>query len=280
MRTPRGDAGPAAKLWLGRWTCRPAGAMMRAWRDRRCVVTQGAPSAVETAGGTNPGPGDTRLGELVEPDAPRASSLLIAQDGRFLLGCRPPLTERGRILLRLTGIGGWAEGDESFSATVHREALEETGSDVRLYGWSRTAVVRSPDDVFAVAVTGEPAPVALVFRRFGTAPFDPWSERYSRVAPVAVFAGALEHEPSIAAQHEHPCFIWLYPEQMIALADSDEPLEYLLADGAEVVGAFEGEPRLALVRLTDSIQALLVALGPRAYAFLGDIARLAPPLED
>jgi 8-oxo-dGTP pyrophosphatase MutT (NUDIX family) len=216
----------------------------------------------------------TRLSQLAGPGTPRASSLLIAQGGRFLLGCRPPVTERGRILLRLTGIGGWAEGEESFSATVHREALEETGSDVRLYEQRRTIVVRSPEDIAAAELRGEPAPVAVVLRRFGTAPFDPWSEQHTSVAPVAVFAGALEHAPEIAAQHEHPFFMWVYPEQMIALADSDEPLEFLLADGAELYGTFEGDVRRALVRLTDSIQALLVALGPRAFAFLGEIARL------
>jgi hypothetical protein len=97
------------------------------------------------------------------------------------------------------------------------------------------------------------------------------------VAPVAVFAGALERLPVVAARHEHPIFMWVYPEQMIALADSDEPLEFLLADGAEILGTFDGDPRLAIVRLTDSIQALLVALGSRAYAFLGEIARLTRP---
>jgi 8-oxo-dGTP pyrophosphatase MutT (NUDIX family) len=219
----------------------------------------------------------TRLSELATAGTPRASSLLIAQDGRFLLGCRPPLTERGRILLRLTGIGGWAEGAESFSATVHREAQEETGSDVRLFERRRTTIVRSPDDIAAAEFGGEQAPVALVYRRFGTAPFDPWSEQHTMVAPVAVFAGALDHPPAIAAFHEHPFFMWVYPEQMIALADSDEPLEFLLADGAEILGVFEGDPRLAIVRLTDSIQALLVALGSRAYAFLGEIARLTRP---
>lgn len=218
-----------------------------------------------------------RLADLTAPGAPRASSLLIAHDGRFLLGVRPPLAERGRILLRLTGIGGWAEGDESFAATVEREAREETGSAVRLFDMRHTAIVRSPEDISVVARVGEPGPVAIVYRRLGAGPFDPWSERYDSIAPVAVFTGVLERPPSIAARHEHPFFMWVYPEQMIALSDSDEPLEFLLADGAEIQGRFEGDRRLALVRLTDSIQALLAALGSRAFAFLNDVARLAQP---
>ena len=64
---------------------------------------------------------------------------------------------------------------------------------------------------------------------------------------------------------------------MIALADSDEPLDYLLDDGADPVGPVAFDTRQALVRLTDSIQALLTALGPRAFTFLCDIARLTQP---
>jgi 8-oxo-dGTP pyrophosphatase MutT (NUDIX family) len=218
-----------------------------------------------------------RLAELIEPGMSRASSLLFAQDGRFLLGVRPPLDERGRILLRLTGIGGWAEGDESFAATAQREAREETGSAVRLFDIGETLIVRSPDDVTPVAFSGEPAPVALVFRRFGTPPFDPWSEGYLRVAPVAVFAGALRAPVRITAPLEHPFFMWVYAEQLIALADADEPLEYLLTDGAELYGEFTGDPARTLVRLTDSIQALLTALGARAFALLNEVGRLGQP---
>jgi 8-oxo-dGTP pyrophosphatase MutT (NUDIX family) len=220
---------------------------------------------------------DHYLAELLEPGMSHASSLLFAHGGRFLLGVRPPLAERGRILLRLTGIGGWAEGDESFADTARREALEETGSGVRLFDIAETLIVRSPEDVRSVIFRGGSAPVAVVFRRFGTAPFDPWSEGYTSVSPVAVFAGELNSRLRITAPHEHPLFMWIYPEQMIALADADEPLEYLLADGAELFGDFRGDPSLALVRLTDSIQALLTALGARAFALLNDIARLTQP---
>jgi 8-oxo-dGTP pyrophosphatase MutT (NUDIX family) len=207
----------------------------------------------------------------------RASSLLFAQDGRFLLGVRPPLTERDRILLRLTGIGGWSEASESFADTARREALEETGSAVHLFDIAETLVVRSPEDVTPVHFSGGAAPVAVVFRRFGTAPFDPWAEGYVSVAPVAVFAGTLNARLRINAPREHPFFMWIYPEQMLALADSDEPLEYLLADGAELFGDFAGDPSRALVRLTDSIQALLTALGARAFALLNEVARLTQP---
>jgi 8-oxo-dGTP pyrophosphatase MutT (NUDIX family) len=217
------------------------------------------------------------LSELVQPGAARASSLLLSDEGRFLLGIRPPVHERGRVLLRLTGIGGWADGDESFSATAFRESIEETGSSVRLLDLDQTLLVRSPDDIQTTGISRETAPAAVVYRRFGTAPFDPWSPRYGSVAPVAVYVGVLDRPARIQRPEELPLFMWVHAEQMIALADSDEPLDYLLGDGADLIGPVRFDPSQAIVRLTDSIQALLTALGPRAFTFLCDIARLTQP---
>lgn len=217
------------------------------------------------------------LADLVQPGTARASSLLLSAEGRFLLGIRPPVHERGRVLLRLTGIGGWADGDESFAQTAVRESVEETGSSVRLLDLDQTLLVHSPDDIQLTGVSGDTAPAAVVYRRFGTAPFDPWSASYGSVAPVAVYVGVLDHPARIQRPEELPLFMWVYPEQMIALADSDEPLDYLLADGAELLGPIGFDAQQAIVRLTDSIQALLTALGPRAFMFLCDIARLTQP---
>jgi 8-oxo-dGTP pyrophosphatase MutT (NUDIX family) len=216
-----------------------------------------------------------RLADLIDPEVSRASSLLLAQEGRFLLGARPPLDDRGRIIIRLTGIGGWAEGDESFAETARREALEETGSDIRLFAFARTSLIRSPGNTELVPVAERPCPVALVYRRFGTPPFDPWADDYRSVSPVAIFAGELLRVPHPTKPDEHPFFLWLHPEQMMAVSDGDAPLEYLLNDGAELSGSFDGDRRRALVRLTDSIQALVTALGPRAFTLLSDIARLS-----
>jgi 8-oxo-dGTP pyrophosphatase MutT (NUDIX family) len=218
-----------------------------------------------------------RLSDLTHTGMPRAASVLLTEDGRFLLGVRPPVVERNRVLLRLTGIGGWAVGDETFDETAVRETAEETGCHVRLLDLDRTLVVRSPDDMQRVMFAGEIAPAALVYRRFGTAPFDPWSPVFESSAPVAVYAGLLLGEPCVTAHEELPMFMWLYSEQVIALADSDEPLEYLLANGADIIGTADYDSQRAIVRLTDSIQALVTALGPRAFSFLSDIARLTQP---
>ncbi len=97
------------------------------------------------------------LSEVVQPGVARASSLLLSDDGRFLLGIRPPVHERGRVLLRMTGIGGWADGEETFAETAVRESIEETGSSVRLLDLDQTLLVHSPDDI-QVTTTGRIEP--------------------------------------------------------------------------------------------------------------------------
>lgn len=217
----------------------------------------------------------TRLSDLVEPGTARASSLLLVDQGRFLLAIRPPIHSEQRVLLRLTGVGGWAEGGETFSAAAVRESIEETGSTIRLIEQEYTLVVHSPDDVDTVEITGEPGPAAIVYRRFGTTPFEPWSDEYQSVAPIAVYAATLDDAARIVARDEHPLFMWVYPEQLIALAEADEPLEFLVADGAQIFGQLDFDAGRTIVRLTDSIQALVTALGPRSFALLSDIAQMS-----
>lgn len=217
----------------------------------------------------------TRLSELVEPGTARAASLLLVDKGRFLLAVRPPIYSEQRVLLRLTGVGGWAEGGETFAAAALRESIEETGSAIRLIEQDYTLVVHAPDDIETVAITGEPGPAAVVYRRFGTTPFEPWSAAYQSVAPIAVYAATLDDAARIVARDEHPLFMWVYPEQLIALAEADEPLEFLVADGAQIFGDIDFDASRSIVRLTDSIQALVTALGPRSFNLLCDIAQMS-----
>lgn len=221
--------------------------------------------------------GHTVSSDLVSPEMGSGASLLVAENGRFLMAARPPVPIGNRSVVALTGIGGWVEPGESFSQAIAREALEETGSEVRLLDLHQTLVIRSPEQRELLCFVGEVGPAALVFRRHGTPAFDPWSDDYQSIVAVAVYAGMLASAPRVVLADEHPFFLRLFPEQMIALADADVPLAYLLADGAEIVGDTDVDLARSVVRLTDSIQSLVSVLGPSAYTFLGDIARLTQP---
>lgn len=215
--------------------------------------------------------------DLVGPDDGSGASLLVAEEGRFLLAARPSYPIGNRSVIPITGIGGWVEPGETFAQAVTREALEETGSDLRLLDLHQTLVIRSPDQVSTLCFVGETGPAAMVFRRHGTPAFEPWSDTYESVIAVAVYAGRLTSRPRVVAESEHPFFLLLHPEQMIAISDADVPLAYLLADGAEMLGTPDIDISRSIVRLTDSIQSLISALGPGAYSFLGEIARLTQP---
>lgn len=221
--------------------------------------------------------GRTVSSDLVSPEMGSGASLLVAEGGRFLLGSRPPVPVGDRMVIALTGIGGWVEPGESFAQAITREAIEETGSDIRLLDLHQTLVIRSPEQQDQVCFFNETGPAALVFRRHGTPAFEPWSDDYQSIVVVAVYAGMFTSRPKVVFEAEHPFFIWLHPEQMIDLSDADVPLSYLLADGAEILGTPDIDPFRCVVRLTDSIQALISVLGPGAYTFLGDIARLTQP---
>ncbi len=158
----------------------------------------------------------------------RGSSLLVVDDGRFLMAARPPIITPSRTLINLTGVGGWLEPGESFSGAAMRETTEETGVSVRLLDLHDTLIIHDPNTIEDVCIVGEVGPAAIVYCRMGTPPFDPWSEDYDAVVPVTVYAGVLSDRPAVVAPDEHPFFLWLYPEQLIALADSELPLAFPL----------------------------------------------------
>ncbi len=225
--------------------------------------------------------GGPRLAELLPKDMFLGTSLIL-RGGRkptqgmasLLYGVRAPKAEGGQQVLEVTGIGGRLEGDDaSPAAGVLREALEETGCRVRLLRCRETLVVRSQRDVMTVKLSGARRPAAVVFRHYGTPPRDPWSDKHSGAMCVVVFAGELRTQPHPAM--ELPALIWLTTEQVVQLARRDVVLQGVLDGGAELVEERpQSVPRNALLRLVDSQEALVQALGNNALAFytklLGD----------
>ena len=207
------------------------------------------------------------LSALVPPGIFVGTSLILRQGGRFLYGIRPSRLEGQRCILELTGIGGGLEPkDPSLSAGVLREAQEEMGCSVRLLPCSETLVVRGPACVERVRLQGEEQPTAVVFRRYRTPPHQPWHEENRGEACLVVFLAELDGQPWPTM--ELPTLAWLRPAYVVQTAQQDVSLRELLDAG---VGFVEREPgclpATAWVRLTDSQEALVLALGNQALSY-------------
>jgi len=216
----------------------------------------------------------SRLAELLPDGMFLGTSLILRRGGRYpkgvvplLYGVRAPKVEGGQQVLEVTGIGGALEdSDASPAAGVLREALEETGCNVRLLRCRETLVVRSDRDMARVELSGAERPAAVVCRHYGTRPREPWSDEHQGRLCVVVFAGELCTEPRPAM--ELPALIWLTAEQIVRAAHQDIVLEDLVDSGARLL---ESRPQLlprdAWLRLVDSQEALVLALGDDALSF-------------
>ena len=205
------------------------------------------------------------LADLIPADAFVGTSLILRQGERFLNGIRP-VTQAGDVqILELTGIGGGLEeADHSYAAGARREALEETGSEVAIVDCAATWLVRGRDQVEQISLSGDQWPAALVYRHHRTPPHQPWHPDNQGAAWLIVFLGELLDEPVPAM--ELPWLIWLSAGQLRQTAHEDVPLRDLLTGGAELISR-PGDPlppTAALTRLTDSQEALVLALAERA----------------
>jgi 8-oxo-dGTP pyrophosphatase MutT (NUDIX family) len=207
------------------------------------------------------------LSHLVPEGTFVGTSLVLHRGGRFLYGVRPARAEGRRRVAELTGIGGALEQEDgSLTDGVLREAAEETGCSVRLLPCGETVVVRGQDRVENVALQGEERPAAVVFRRYRTPPHQPWHEDNQGEACLVVFLGELNGHPGPVM--ELPALMWLTPVQVIQTARQDVPVGMLLDSGAELIENESGVlPGTTWVRLTDSQEALVLALGDDALSF-------------
>jgi len=207
------------------------------------------------------------LHDLVPRDMFVGTSLILRQGGRLLYGVRPPRAEGACQVIELTGIGGGVEDeDESLTAGVLREAQEEIGCGVRLLPCRETLVVRGLDTIQRVALQGAERPAAVVFRRYRTPPHQPWHEDNQGEACLVVFLAELDGWPFPAM--ELPALIWLQPTHVVQTARRDVPLARLLDSGAELIECESAHlPETVWARLTDSQEALVLALGDDALSF-------------
>lgn len=204
------------------------------------------------------------LTDLIPGDIFVGTSLILRRDGRFLYGVRAAKQLGANQVLELTGIGGGLEEeDDSYASGVRREAIEETGADVSIVDSHVTWVVHGPDRVERLSLDGDDRPAALVHRFFRTPPHEPWHADNQGAAWLIVFLGELLADPEPTM--ELPWLIWLSAAQVIQTARQDVPLRHLLAGGATLITRSGAPPpSTAVTRLTDSQEALVLALGDRA----------------
>lgn len=204
-----------------------------------------------------------QLSDLVPNDIFVGTSSIIRRGERFLYGLRPPKQGVDFTIFELTGIGGSLEEfDESYSAGLLREAQEEIGSQIHILPAAKTIVVYAQNDVRFLALVGEERPAAVVFRQHRTPPHQPWHPQNQGPACLIVFLAELKGSPQPVMELPH--LIWLPAEQVLETARRDVPLHELLAAGAELVTGLQGRPpQDAMCRLTDSQEALALALGDR-----------------
>lgn len=207
------------------------------------------------------------LADLLPSNSFLGTSLILHQAGCFLFGIRPPKLFADQTILEITGIGGRVETfDHTLSEGVQREACEEIAAPVSLLPCPNTLVVRGLHDIQEISLEGPERPAALVFRRHRTPPHQPWHRDYSDSGCIAVFLGSLAGEP--IPSEEIPHLIWLKPEQILLTARQDVTLGDLLAGGAGLYSLSDHNLGLDLpTRLTDSQEALALALGDTACAF-------------
>lgn len=211
------------------------------------------------------------LEDIIPADIFVGASLIVQQGSRFLYGVRSPRTVDGQTVLELTGIGGAREeDDQSLRGVALREAREEIGSDVVLLDAPQTLIVRGEHELERVALDGAERPAAIVFRHYRTPPHKPWHPEHRGRACIAVFAAELRGRPRPAM--ELPYLIWLTPPQILLTARQDIRLHDLLELGAELIaGEAPPPPADCWTRLTDSQEALALALGDATLDFYGAI---------
>ena len=202
----------------------------------------------------------------------RGAGLFLASGGRFLCGIRPLRPEHDHLIAQVTAIGGGLQNlDCSFTAGALRESLEEMHCPILFHASAQTLIVRGPAQVEWQRLADPVGPAAVVFRHWHTPPRRPWSVPHDGQQCLVLFEASLAGTPRPSP--EIPGLIWLRPAQIVALAHEDVPLQMLLAEGATLLDdPVTPLARTACARLTDSQEALVLALGADALPFYTQLA--------
>ncbi len=197
-------------------------------------------------------------------------SLIIPGPAGFLFGGRPLRAYPSGPVVELTGIGGGVESsDQSITAAAQRETAEEIGSAVRLLPSTSTLVVHGPGQVASITLAGSEMPLAIVFRGYRTPPHEPWHPQHQGETCLVVFLAELLSCPRPSL--EIPLLTWLDPETLCAAARADLPFSTLPGE-LTLLAPAACPPADTLVRLTDSQEALILALEDSALPLYRSIA--------
>jgi 8-oxo-dGTP pyrophosphatase MutT (NUDIX family) len=170
------------------------------------------------------------------PDDAEAGVGLALQDdqGRylfFLAGTRHHCPAGERFY---AGIGGHREAGEDWLACAHREALEETGTDVDILSAPITWHIPHRGPPQQVQVTDQPRPLA-----FYEMIHPPGTPRAGKVYRIVVYPARLRGLPRHLPKEEVLAILALTEAQVIRGPEHTPTLGQLLDQGAQLVASVE-----------------------------------------
>lgn len=132
------------------------------------------------------------------------------------------------------GIGGHLEAGEDWLACAHREALEETGTDVEVLSARCTWYLPHDRPARKVELTDRPRPLALYEMIH-----PPGTPRAGEVYNIVVYQARLQGLPANLPPDEVLAIIALTPEQVIRGLEHKPSLAEVLEGGAQILAGAE-----------------------------------------
>jgi hypothetical protein len=175
---------------------------------------------------------------LQDPQADLGTGLLATRGFGFCFALKQPhrwgKTEEGLPLLPFGGIGGKLEEGELPAASLHREAIEEVGSDVEITKHGNKVILMDPDSIQKISLTtdlpNEPLPI-IIFRspraEAGRKPF----------TNVLIYTG--KFTSSEVRLIDDPALIELDGELLLRLAEKPMSIKEFQEAGGKITSRIE-----------------------------------------